>query len=227
LALKDKVYQITQPKRIETVHFGIDLQLFKPQKVDDLRKKLKLTNCRVIYCPRSIAPIYNTDILVEAFAEIASRKNLKLLLTVQNADESYLIEIEKKVIKYNLLDQIQFLPSLEFKEIPKLYNLADVVVSLTSSDGCSVSFLEAMALKKKIVATDLPYLKDWRKENNLWIVPVRDSSATAKALSKALEFPLKKWQPIGERNRQLVVQKAEINRNFEKLDGFYQKLLLK
>lgn len=223
-ALKDKVYQIAEPKRVEMVHFGVNLQLFKKDTAGNLRERFNLAKSHIIYCPRSIAPIYNTDILIEAFAKIA-RKNLKLLLTVQNADEPYLIEIEKKIIKLNLLDQVQFLPSLRFEEIPKLYNLADIIVTLTSSDGCSVSFLEAMALKKKIVATDLPYLKDWFKGRNLWLVPIRDAQATAKAFETALKFPAKKWRPIGEYNRQLITEQAEINSNFEKLDQLYRSLL--
>ncbi len=217
-ALKDKVCQIATPRAIETVHFGVDLKLFQAKKIES-------QNPRVIYCPRSIAPIYNTDVLIEAFARIA-KKNLKLVLTTQNTDEPYLIEVEKKVIKYNLLDQVQFLPSLKFDQIPRLYNLAEVVVTLTSSDGCSVSFLESMASAKKIVATNLPYIKEWFTGDNLWLVGIRDIEATSKALLAALKFPSKRWQPIGQRNRELVAQRAEIKTNFEKLNELYQSLLI-
>ncbi len=228
-ALLEKAQEIGLPKgKAKLIHFGIDLSFFRRRKVEHWRRKYKLKNAKkakIIYCPRSIAPIYNTDILIDAFAKIASRENVKLLITTQNAQESFLIEIEKAVIKNNLVDKVIFLPSLQFKEIPNLYNLADVIVSLTSSDGCSVSFLEGLASEKKIIATKLPYLKEWFTGHNLWTVPIRDVEATARALITALNFPAKKWRPIGRQNRQMITEKAEINVNFEKLDKLYQDLI--
>lgn len=224
-ALREKAQKIGMAKeKSALVHFGINLDIFKKQKVEHLRRKYKLGSSKIIYSPRSIAPIYNTEILIAAFVMIANKGNYKLILTEQNADQSFLIEIEKLIIKYNLIDKVIFLPSLPFSEIPKFYNLADVVASLTSSDGCSVSFLEAMASEKKIVVTDLPYIQEWKQDRNLWMTPVRDIKKTAKALFEALKFPENKWHKIGKTNRRLIAERAEIAANFDKLDKLYRGL---
>jgi len=225
-ALLDKAKKIGMPEeKAQLVHFGVDLDIFKKQNVENLRSKLKIKNEKIIFCPRSIAPIYNTDILIEALAKLNRTRKFKLILVNQNANENYLIKIEKLIIKYNLVDDVVFLPKLQPKEMAKYYNLADVVVSISSSDGCSVSFLEAMASECKIVATNLPYIKEWFSKNNIWLVPVSNVEKTSPALLEASKFPKFQWQKIGEANRQQIAQKAEINNNFEKLDELYRGLI--
>ena len=181
---------------------------------------------KIIFCPRTIGPIYNIDILILAFATIAEKdKNIRLALLENIADENYLLEIEKLIIKYNLVDKVIFWTKVDNRRMVDYYNQAEVIVSISSSDGCSVSFLEAMACEKKIVATDLPYIQEWKNGKNLWQVPVRNVEATIIAISGALRYPLSKWQKLGEANRRMVAEKAEINNNFEKLNKFYQSLI--
>lgn len=214
--------------KFQLIHFGVDLDIFRQRKV----RQKNLKSDKIIFCPRSIAPIYNNDILIESFRTLRKKIKAKLLLVGQNADPDYLLEIEKKIIKYNLVDDCVFLPRLSLRQMAHYYNLADVVVSLASSDGCARSFLEAMACEKRIVITDLEFTQEWKINHNLlrqqagfWTVPVRDVQKTAKALLEALKFPDSKWQKIGKANRQLVAEKAEINANFNKLAKVYQNLI--
>lgn len=219
-AIGEKAQKIGLPrKKWHLIHFGIDLELFK----NNLQKKAKL---KIIFSPRAIGLVYNTDILIEAFSQIAKiNKNVRLALLLNYSDEKYLLEIEKKIIKYDLVDKVFFWPKVSNKEMVRYYNQAELIVSISSSDGCSVSFLEAMALGKKIIVTDLPYIKEWRKGQNLWIVPIRDIQATKKAILTALKYPDGKWQKIAKENFDLVDTKAEINNNFEKLNRLYRGLI--
>ena len=117
------------------------------------------------------------------------------------------------------------------KKMADYYNRAAVIIMATSSDGCSVSFLEAMAMGKKIVATNLPYIGEWllddtrSKDNNLWLVPVKDVKLTAGAILAALKYPEKDFIKIAQTNRNLVINKAEIESNIDKLDQLYRKIL--
>ena len=204
------------------IHFGIDLDIFRKKLLKSTRQPMD----KIIFCPRTIGPIYNIDILILAFATIAEKdKNIRLALLENIADENYLLEIEKLIIKYNLVDKVIFWTKVDNRRMVDYYNQAEVIVSISSSDGCSVSFLEAMACEKKIVATDLPYIQEWKNGKNLWQVPVRNVEATIIAISGALRYPLSKWQKLGEANRRMVAEKAEINNNFEKLNKFYQSLI--
>lgn len=222
LAIKNQSIRLgARPEKFQLVHFGIDLKVFEGGKKD---KK------PIIFCPRAIAPVYNTEILIKAYYEIIKRNpRIELALLENGADENYLLEIEKLIIRLDLVDKVQFWRKVPNKKMAAYYNKAEVVVSISSSDGCSVSFLEAMAMEKKIVATKLPYIKEWvfnkTKGRNLWLVSVRDVQATAKAIFAAWEYPASKWQKIGRANRQMIAQKAEIKDNFGKLDKLYKDLI--
>lgn len=217
-ALRDKSENIFPIKsKAHLIRFGINLDIFK--------KKTSIKN-QVIFCPRSIAPIYNTDVLIRAFASIAKKnKNVTLALLDNVADENYALEIEKLIIKLGLVEKVQFWPKVPNQKMANYYNQAEVVTTLTSSDGCSVSFLEAMASECKIVATNLPYIKEWFHKKNIWLVGVGDIKATATAILAALKFSDAKWRKIGQANRKLIAQKAEIKDNFEKLDKLYKDLI--
>lgn len=228
IALKQQSLKIGMPeKNWQLVHFGINLEVFKRKKIlKSLRQKLGINqDQKIIFCPRSIAPVYNTDVLIDTMALIDREANAKLILMGTGAESKYFQKVKEQIKIRNLEEEVIFLKSISREMIVNLYNLADVVVSLTSSDGCSVSFLEAMACEKKIVATELPYIKEWKKGKNLWTVPVREVKATAPALMAALNYPSLKWQKIGRANRQLVLKAAEVNSNFEKLDGLYRELI--
>lgn len=201
----------------QAIHFGIDLNVFK---------KSGQSQRNLIFCPRAIGPIYNTDILILAFAKILQKnKSLKLALLENFPSEEYLLKIEKLIIKLNLVDKVEFWPKVSNQKMAHYYHQAEVVVSLSSSDGCSVSFLEAMAAEKKIVVTDLPYLQEWQKNHNFWTVPTRNIEKTTTAILAALKYPQAKWKKVGQTNRQMVAEIAEINSNFEKLDQLYKDLL--
>jgi len=226
-ALENQAQKIGMPRqKAQLVHFGIDLNIFKKQNLKKIKSKLKINPAeKIIFCPRSIAPVYNTDILIEALAELNHSGKYKLILLEQNANEDCLIKIEKLIIKYNLVDDVVFLPRLQPEEMAEYYNSADAVATISSSDGCARSFLEAMAVECKIVASDLPYIKEWQTKGNLWLVPVRDVQATVKAIVAAIKFPKAKWQKIGEANRRQIAEKAEIKINFDKLDRLYRELI--
>lgn len=218
VALQKQAEKIGLEKnKAQLVHFGIDLKNFK-----------KFTNnqSKIIFCPRTIGPIYNTDILIKSFVEVHKKdQDVRLALLDNAPDENYLLAVEKLIIKYDLVDKVEFWPKVANQKMAAYYNKAAVIVSISSSDGCSVSFLEAMACEKKIVATDLPYIKEWFSNQNIWTVPVRDVGATTKAILAALKYPDSKWQKIGEKNREMIVEKAEINSNFEKLERLYRELI--
>ncbi len=212
--------------KTQLIHFGIDLDIFRKKNSSmNLKRKLKFKNEKIIFCPRAIAPIYNIDILIHSFKKISQKLNLKLVLMATTVNENYFSMIKEIIDKEKLNGKIFFFRKISVSEMIDLYNLADVVVTLTSSDGCSVSFLEAMACEKKIVATDLPYIKEWRDSNNLWIVPVRNISKTAKGILDALNIPFTSWSKIGQANRQMVKERAEIQNNVNKLDKLYRELI--
>lgn len=206
-------------------HFGVDLEKFIPQPIDKLKRKYRLDQKKIIFCPRSIAPIYNIDILIKAFKRLSKVIPSILIFSTQNLDNDYFGAIQKLIKENYLQNRVIFEKKIDNDQMPLYYSLADVVVSIASSDGCSSSFLEAMAMGSKIVTTDLANIQEWRRGNNLFLVPVRDVEKTFLALKKAIQYPKAAWRKFAKINRQLIYQKAELNQNINQLDALYRELL--
>ena len=231
LAVKEKIKKIlgSNPP-FSLVHFGIDLDVFKKKSASKLRKGLNLKNEKIIFSPRDYKVVYNINIIIEAFSRLVKQKpNCRLVLISREGPDMQ--KIKNQIKRLKLEPKVIFLPKVPNQDMADYYNLADVVVSIPSSDGCSVSFLEAMACEKKIVVSDLPYIQEWVFDNvqtkgqNLWVVPVKDAPTTAQAIQEALDLFEKKFISVGRKNRQLVAQEAEINDNFQKLEQLYQGLI--
>lgn len=220
----DRILGYKKPYHL--IHFGIDLAMFKKKNVEKLKQKLGLKNKTVIFCPRALKPLYNIDILLDAFAIVVKKyPDLRLALIEGNNQDAYVKNLKRQIRHLNLKNQVVFLSRVANNKMADYYNLAEVVVSIPNSDGCSVSFLEAMACEKKIVVSDLPYIKEWKKDNNLWVVPATDIRETVKAINLALNFPNKNFLIISRQNRKLILEKAEIKNNFLKLDYLYRRLI--
>lgn len=220
-ALRERAQELgVKIKNFEIVHFGIDMNIFKPSP------KINRNKEKIIYSPRSLDPIYNPDILVKAFA-ILARKNdkIKLALLANYSDKKYLDWVRGIIREEKIEDKVFFWPKTTVRGIVSYYHQAEIVMSISSADGCSIPMLEAMACQKKIVVSNLPYIKEWNLKNNLWVAGIRNINETAKAIDLALRYSPQKTEKIGEFNRQLVKDRAEIQANFDKLDFLYRKIL--
>ncbi len=210
-------------KNNHVIQFGVKLDLFKPNiDVRDLRKELNLKDGFVIISPRNNGPIYNHDIVIRAFSEILKLKpNCYLLLKAQDSDKKK--ELQKIAQEYGVLDKVRFFGFVPLKELPLYYNLADVFVSVPSSDSVPVTLQEAMACGVPPIVSDLPAVKEWVKDDvNGFVVPIRNAHALADAISKLLNSQEKKEQFI-KYNFELVKSKSDFLKNMNEMELIYRK----
>jgi len=204
------------------VYIGVDIDIFKKIGVTELKEKYSSAKEKIIFCPRSIKPIYNTDILIKALAKLQT-ENWKLILLGQNKDDHYFSTIQDLIKSFGLEEQVIFLSKVTPEEMAKLYNLADVVVSLAQSDGAASSFLEAMACESKIVISNVDFVKEWQ-DGKFWVVPIGDVSVTTTALDQVLSVSKTEFALDGEKNRQIIIERAEMNACFKKFEDIYKEL---
>jgi glycosyltransferase involved in cell wall biosynthesis len=126
-----------------------------------------------------------------------------------------------------LADAYRLVPAVDNAGMPLLYNLADVVVSVPSSDGFPVTVLEASACAAPLVVSDLPYCAEWfengQNENGL-LVLVRDPRALSEAVI-ALCADAERRRKIGVAGRRLVEARADYRRCMDQLEAVYRELL--
>ena len=208
-------------QRVRIIQFGVETSRFTPGPASaELRQRLGLGPTRIIFGPRSITPIYHTLTAVEAMPQLPD--DVSLVLTATNAEAPYLDAVRDRIRSLQLEDRVRIVAGIEHAEMVDYYRLADVVVSIPQSDGTPVSVLEAMSCGRTVVATDLPSVREWLAPVTPGLlVPAGDEAATAAAIVRALELD---DDQIGPRLREIVIDRADHERNMTEMEGEYLAL---
>lgn len=138
--------------------WGVDEEIFHPNASAGLRMQMGIDdNALVIFSPRVLQPLYNIDMIIKAFARLASRMgNTHLWISTFRADQEYLAGLRVLVQELHLDNAIQFLAPLSQEEMAAHLAAADIVVSVPASDGLPQTFLESTACGTVTLMSDLP-----------------------------------------------------------------------
>lgn len=214
------------PERVKLVQWGVDTGLFRPDVATEAaRARHGIGNGPVIYSPRNIAPVYNNDIILEAFRKVLDRHPDAILVEkyyrrLPETLEAY----RRKAEELGVLDRLVMVGDMPYDDIPPLYAMSAMSVSVPSSDATPVSILEAMACGSIPVSSDLPSIREWITHGeNGFLVPVRDADALADCMLQVLRGG-PELDAMRARNRRLVMDRAEHARNMEEMEGYYRQL---
>ena len=208
-------------KDIEVTPFGIDLDKFKPMKVESIFSE----NDIVIGTIKSLEPEYGIEYLIRAF-KIVVEKNislpLKLLIVGAGSLEA---KLKKMVYDSGLSEYTVFPGKVPFDEIPKYHNMIDVPVFVSNSESFGVAVIEASACEKTVVVSDVGGLPEV-VENNVTgvVVPPRNEIETAKAIEKlVLDKSLR--GKMGKAGRERVKKLYNWEDNVKQMIEIYRKVL--
>lgn len=198
-----------EASRTRYVPFGVDLRAFRPGLPDPaLRARLDVLGRRVVLSNRTIAPLYHQMTVVEALDLLPS--DVVVVMTRQRASQSEIARVEARACELGLADRLRLIDPVGESELPGLYRLADVVVSLAGSDGGPVTVLEAMASGKPIVASDLPAVREWLGSvDPTALVPPDDAAAVASAIRRALALTPREREELSSRERAVAEARAD------------------
>ena len=172
-----------QPDACVLVRWGVDLETFRPADEAEragLRRKLGLAAGPVILSPRSLMPIYNPQIVAAAWAEIAAEDA-----------EAQLVVKHMGVVRHALgllpfADRVRVVGHVEYEEMAAYYRVADVCLSIASSDSAPRSVHEAMACGAPCVLSDLPWVREEIVPDRHALVVRIDAGAVAGAIRRLL-----------------------------------------
>lgn len=217
-------------EKTEIIRWGVDPSLFRPDRATEaLRKKKSIPkNALVFWDPRAARPLYNKHVLVEAFSKYLELNGPEAVLLVSsfNAAPNYLRGLQAKVNALGLEEKIRFVSRLQPKEMADFYALADVVVSVPSSDGFPQTIYEAWASGCFLVLGNLPqYRAEIEDELNAKLVAVGDVEGLAKAMIWAAEHPEVR-QNAAKINRARILDIANKDQESQKVINIYRRLLV-
>lgn len=213
------------PNKVTVVQWGVDLERFTPQVSPGLRKQLGLPDGPIILSLRQLKKIYNVDIIMEAFARLLTRYKNAILVVLDTGPD--LEDLKNRAGRLGIVGSVKFVGPQPYEMIPEYLVASDIVVSVPSSDGTSMSMLEAMACGKPVVATDLPSAREWIQDGvNGCLVPVRDPDRLAGSLLFLLDHP-EIAARYGQNAIQVVRERADHQKHMLGVETLYYSRAVK
>lgn len=190
-SLRSALQQLGDPAApAEVVPWGVDTDRFHPDAdaAEQLRARLGLNrDDRVIVSPRSLQPIYNIDTIVEAMPAILRAEPRAVLLVCEyTGDPDYEARVRRSVEALGIGDRVRFQGVVDHRGMPAAYSLAEVVVSIPSSDGLPQSLFEAMACGVPTVLGNLPSYREIVTHRETALITEISAGAVAAAVTELL-----------------------------------------
>jgi glycosyltransferase involved in cell wall biosynthesis len=163
--------------RIVTAQYGVDMDRFSPGD------EPVPTAPRVV-CARAFKPIYGIEDVVRAIPMVSEEHVAGFEFVGDGPLRADLESLAERVAP----GRARFHGFVDHEGLAGLLRRGDIYVSMSHSDGTSLSLLEAMASGLVPVLSDIPANREWI-ENGVdgLLVPVGDSAALAEAIGRAAE----------------------------------------
>jgi glycosyltransferase involved in cell wall biosynthesis len=208
-------------KAITITPFGINTDLFKPDKVQTIFKNGDI----VIGTVRALKEVYGIEYLIRAFHILkrdTAECSLKLLIVGGGPLEAKLKNLANEL---ELDNSVVFTGELPHDKIVDYYNMIDIYVSVSNSESFGVSTIEASACEKPVVVSNVGGLPEVVEDGITGIVvPPRDVAATAHAIEKlVLDQHLR--QRMGKAGRERVKRLYDWNNNVAQMVSIYSSIL--
>jgi len=216
---------------VEVIHGGVDLKRFSPgPKPEYLRERWSLPeSAKVVLSPRLMRPLYNLDRVAEAANEVCAEDpdaHFIFAFLPEAKDEEYEARVRSVVAAGPAAERTRFIGGIPHDEMADHYRLADVTVSVPSTDGTPMSVLESMACSTPVVVSDIPdydphYIE---REKTVLAAKTDEPGRLSSALLRLLREPGLAEQLSAEARRR-VEETAGYDAQMARMERLYEELL--
>lgn len=199
---------------IHTINFGIQNV---PQLASQMSKQ------QIILSNRLHKPLYRIDKIIQAFAVLVKHDLItteyRLVIAGSGEESTNLQQIAQDL---GISSQVIFTGMLDYTELVKFYQQAQIFVSVPESDGTSSSLLEALAYGCVPVLSNLPANLEWVLDQiNGFIAPEVGQLAQQILAAITLTQNSKQYQNLIDFNHQMILDKASFAINLRKFIELY------
>jgi glycosyltransferase involved in cell wall biosynthesis len=216
--MRDVMLKLGVPsEKIESLVLGINTEIFNKNK-----RKLSPDNF-VISSTRNFEPVYNIPHFLRAIAIVKPQiPNLKVIVI---GDGSLREELKKLSTELKINDIVNFLGKVPQEKVVEILNSSNISVTVSVSDGNSLSIIEAMACGAYTLATNIPANHEWIKEGvNGYLVNINGVEELADRIMKVyLNFDTIIDKAIAESDR-IIAEKGTWQINMLKMENMYKKI---
>ncbi len=184
---------LSSSKKAEVIYYGVDLEKFSCKLEVDRAIFGQKESDFVILCPvrlierKGILDILEALAILKKSGALGNRK-IKMLIPSSRlqTNKEYEVKVYDKVKELELEDNVIItMDRFTIKDMPNLYAASDVVVLPSYSEGLGIVLLEAMAMKKPVIATDIAGVTEVVKNNETgFVVPIKNPESLAMAITK-------------------------------------------
>ncbi|WP_227379429.1 glycosyltransferase family 4 protein [Haladaptatus halobius] len=176
-----------------TIYAPVDVNAFDPDRIDPsvdrLPEAVNVDSERtVIGAIGNLNPIKGYEYLLRATRRVVDRHGSVTVLIVGKRLETraeYVRRLERLRSKLDLDGIVHFLGHRS--DVAEMLALFDIFVLSSVAEACPMAVLEAMAMRRPIVATDVGGVSEQiRDGTHGWVVPPKESGSLATAVSQAI-----------------------------------------
>jgi len=216
-------YDGIDSSKILVIPNGIDTERFNPEgNFADIRKGFSIKESDIVlgFVGR-VVPAKGLEYLIDALPFLKKEfKNIKLLIT---GEGSTMERLKKKAKENNVHDSIIF--TGKRRDIPDILSCTDIFVMPSVAEGLPNALLEAMAMGKPIVATEVGGIPEVIKNRHSgFLVPPRNPEALATAI-KDLISNEQLAAKMGQAARHIVLDNFSIWSIAQKWQTLYLSIL--
>jgi glycosyltransferase involved in cell wall biosynthesis len=210
------------PDRIISIPTGINTDMFQPAgEYRDLRAELGLPHSTPLVGTVSVIRSWKgLDYLIKAVPIISGEvPNVRFIIA---GDGPHKDTLEKTIDETGVKDRVFLLGHRE--DIADILHSLDILVHPSyANEGVPQTILQAMAMEKPVVASDLQPLKEIVIENKTGLLcPLKDPDSIAKAVVKLIKDKELSGR-LGKEGRKLVVSSYSFTGMLDKLEALYAK----
>ena len=223
-------HKIYPPGKVIYVGGGIDLQKFDPGRfsqefVAQKKREIDISlNAKVVGIVARLVREKGFIPLFAAFAQILKRFPNTVLLVIGPEESEKRDALDTAIVnKYGIQNKVLFLG--ERTDVIELYSLMDVFALPSYREGLGLSILEASAMKRPVVASDIRGCREAVDDKKTgFLVPSNNPKKLAEAIMYILSHP-KEAKAMGEEGRKKVEREYDQDAVFELLRKEYERLL--
>jgi glycosyltransferase involved in cell wall biosynthesis len=202
-------------KPIMTQQYGVDIDRFHPPPYPTARSSVCLSN-------RAMVPVSNLESILLAARKLEDQDSSIRIHLAGNGEQSTFLR--RRATQLRLGNRISFLGSIDHDQMPEILRSVSIYVSMSGSDGASLSLMEAMACGAFPVVSDIPANREWITDGiNGYLVPLNSPDRLAEKLHDAWNHPGLR-EDAGKHNWSLIREKCDYRKNMAIIESAFLRL---
>lgn len=215
--------------QLVTLYYGLDLKRYDPERFTGktVRAELGLgSETKIVGIVGRLSPRKGQEEFLKA-AKIILESHPEVIFLIVGEDfgsSGYKEHLRRLAQGMGILGRVIFTGQRD--DIPDVMASLDIFVFTSYAEAFGLVLIEAMAMKRPVVAFDAGAIREIVEEaKSGLLVPLQDVSSLARAIDSLLENS-QRCRELGERGREIVDEKFDLSLAMAKTEKLYEEICL-